>query len=184
MIITFYVDKSTGDFVTVQQKEEILEEYVNSCLIDNCLFSDYLDEKFSSVYLFYSTTTEKNEIRNKFTIYCNELANEYFKNNYKEIEIQSFVENIKFIYLNSNDYNEIAIDREAKINEIMNYIDGNDIFAEWINANYTAYELYAAFTDRNYEDIVVSQYDEYLFELAEEQFEKEYISIDISELQG
>ena len=179
MIITFYVDKGTGEFVTVQQKEEILKEYVNSCLIDNCLFADYLDEKFSSVYLFYSTTTEKNEIRNKYAIYCNELANQYFENNYKEIELQCSLKNIKYIYLNSNDYSDIVIDRETKIDEIMDDIDGNDIFAEWINVTYTAYEV----LDKVYEDVVY-EYREYLYELAEEQLEKEYISIDISELQG
>ena len=182
MMKKFYV---AGEVILTEKDRGIMiGSAVNSILYNEHIYNAFLDATLDlgAIEVFSLTEEERANLFKEFRKYCIEEATKRFDENYPEIEInlEYIPEDIKYIYYNFNT-DEIVFDKEEQIETIVNTLDTDETFEEWINNKYTAYEL---FNKEFMTDEINKEFYDSIYQEAETIFDKTYTKINLTKLRA
>ena len=182
MMKKFYV--AGEEILTEKDRGMIIKNKVNGVLYNENIYNFYLNAVLNlrPIEVSFMTGEEREEIFKKFRKYCIAEAMAKFDEDYCVIDLGSIPEDIEYIYYNIFNTTEFIFDKEEQIEIITEELNTSEVFEEWVNDNYTAYEIYYKRFDEH--DEILEMYFHSLYDEAETIFNKTYAKIDLTKLRA
>jgi hypothetical protein len=179
MMKKFYV--AGEEILTEKDRGMIIKNKVNGVLYNENIYNFFLTAvlDLKPIEVSFMTGEEREEIFKKFRKYCIGQAIAEFNEDYCVIDLDCIPEDIEYFYYNIFNTTEFIFDKDEQIETIVNDLDTDEVFEEWINANYTAYEL---FKKEFIEDEINKEFYDSIYQEAEAIFNKTYAKIDLTKL--
>lgn len=178
----FYV--AGEEILTEKDRGIIIKNKVNGVLYNEDIYHAFVNAELGlePFKFFLLTVEEKVELFKKFRKYCIGKAIAEFNEDYCVIDLDCIPKNIEYLYYNIFNTTEFVFDKEKQIEIITEELNTAEVFEEWVNNNYTAYEIYhKSFDERNE---ILEMYYYSLYDEAETIFNKTYAKIDLTKLRG
>ena len=182
MMKKFYV--AGEEILTEKDRGMIIKNKVNGVLYNENIYNFYLNAVLDlrPIEVSFMTGEEREEIFKKFKKYCIGQATAKFNEDYCVIDLDCIPKDIEYLYYNIFDTTEFIFDKDEQIEIITEEINTDEAFKEWVNDNYTAYEIYC---NGSYErDKILEMYYYSLYDEAETIFNKTYAKIDLTKLRA
>ena len=182
MMKKFYV--AGEEILTEKDRDVIIKNKVNGVLYNENIYNCYLNAVLDlrPIEVSFMTGEEREEIFKKFKNYCIGQATAKFNEDYCVIDLGCIPEDTECIYYNIFDTDEIIFDKEEQIETITEELNTAEAFEEWVNDNYTAYEIYHKSFDER--DEILEMYYYSIYDEAETIFNKTYTKIDLTKLRA
>ena len=178
----FYV--AGEEILTEKDRGMIIKNKVNGVLYNENIYNFFLKAVLNlrPIEVSFFTGEEREEIFKKFRKYCIAEAMAEFDEDYCVINLETLPKDIEYVYYNIFNTTEFIFDKDEQIEIITAELNTGEAFEEWVNANYTAYEIYHKSFDER--DEILEMYYYSLYDEAETIFNKTYAKIDLTKLRA